>query len=389
MGCGGSKSKTNKPKRKPNNREDTYRQRSGFTITKDMVDTLSEIEQSEYVIKVDVKEFFSRQELPNEKYIDLLTAIKENNSKKYNSLLKKYKMSTMDGVTGIKGTVDFGSKKNIKSEDLNPLHWAVYSGNLKAIEAICNTQIFNIVIAGKVPSNTGMANESEISIDETKMDRDSASLNRSKSTKYKEALAQSDKRFGSNPRNLLLFFAIEQENVEMFKYLWNTLYINWGLKSLKFNLTMLWIKENNKMIETWLLSDTFVKIINSLPFDEAMDFLEIFVIKNDRVADEVKTELFHKKKALNIYDFVGELMWLEDSETWLKFYEKLSPEDLDRVKNNEKAMAKIKELKKYVDNIEESEQRDNFLEILGEFVSVEEIQESDSHSSISISQDEY
>lgn len=236
MGCGGS---TKNPKRKPTNRQNTYRQRSGFVVTKDMVDKLNEVEKSEFVLKADPKEFFSREELPKEKYIDLLTAIKENKSKVYSTLLKTYKISAMDIVTGIKDTVDFGSKKNIKSEELNPLHWAVYTGNLKAFEAICNTQIFNIVIAGKVPSNTGMANESEISIDEIKITRNSSTLNRSRSYKAKHAQTLSDKRFGSNPRSLLLFFAIEQENFEMFQFLWNTLCINWGLKSLKFNLTML------------------------------------------------------------------------------------------------------------------------------------------------------
>ena len=59
--------------------------------------------------------------------------------------------------------VDIGSKKNWKGSSLNPLHWAVYTGNIDAVKAIINNCVFNIITVGKVPSDTGLANESETS----------------------------------------------------------------------------------------------------------------------------------------------------------------------------------------------------------------------------------
>jgi hypothetical protein len=41
-----------------------------------------------------------------------------------------------------------------------------------------------------------------------------------------------------------------------------------------------------------------------------MDFLENFVVKNDRIPEDMKIELLEKDSML-VYDFVGELMSLE------------------------------------------------------------------------------
>lgn len=200
-----------------------------------------------------------------------------------------------------------GTNKGVNGEDLNPFHWSVYTNNLKATKVIVENQIFNIVIVGKVPSNTGMANESEISHEITN------DISPREKERKRKSLTHSETRFGSIPRSLVLFWPIDQENYEMFSYLWNSLEVNWGLKTLKFILTMIWIKENSKLLETFLQSANFWKIINFMPFHDAMDFLEAFIIKNERIPEELKVDIFEQQEMI-VYDFVGELMCLENKD---------------------------------------------------------------------------
>jgi len=44
-----------------------------------------------------------------------------------------------------------------------------------------------------------------------------------------------------------------------------------------------------------------------------MDFLEAFIIKNERISDDLKVSLFDRQEMI-VYDFVGELMCLENQE---------------------------------------------------------------------------
>lgn len=308
MGCNGSKNK--KPKKDLKNRrrrdkEEKYKMRTGFTITKESVQNLSPSERDEYALFPDVDEYFEREELPKEMYVTLLKAIKDNKAKEYTNILQKYKISTMDLVVGLNDTVDFGNRKAINGLDLNPLHWAVYTNNLKATKAVIENQIFNIVIVGKVPTNTGMANDSEMSHEGTEASGRDGAMRRSHAKK--DGNTHSEDRFGSIPRSLVLFWPIDQENYDIFNYLWNDLEINWGLKTLKFILVTICIKENQKLLGSFLQSATFENIVNFMPFHESMDFLEAFVIKNERIPEEMKTDLFDREEMM-VYDFVGELM---------------------------------------------------------------------------------
>jgi len=55
--------------------------------------------------------------------------------------------------------------KTIQSENLNILHLAVYHDNLGVVKLICEgVPTLNIVVAGKIPSSSGLANLSEISV---------------------------------------------------------------------------------------------------------------------------------------------------------------------------------------------------------------------------------
>lgn len=375
MGCGSSKGKTkqnkkiNKNKNGEQNRSETYRQRTGFRVDQDMMNLLHEHEKHEFVTFPDYTEYFSRTELPEDKYIPLLQAIINDNAHDYRSMLTEYKLSTIDLVTGIDQTVEFGSEKNVNGTDLNPLHWAVYNNNLDAVKTVIENQVFNILVAGKVPSNTGLANDSEISIDEPGQEDEDDPMKgsfRRKLSKRHGPLTMSEKRYGSIPRSLILFWAIDHENIEIFEYLWNLENINWGLKNLKFNLAMICIKENPKLLDAFLFSETFSRIVNHLPFDEAMDFLEAFIVKNDRISDDIKAELFEESSMI-VYDFMGELMSLENIAHLRELHSKLDENDFAKIKSSKKAMEKIKELREFVENMDNSEEQEEIEHLLGEF----------------------
>ena len=272
--------------------------------------------------------------------------------------------------------------KDVSGSELNPLHWAVYNGDLGTVKNIVDNWIFNILIVGKVPSDTNLANDSEVSINEDDikdLDQDDNNLRKAKTMKLNNAKSISESRYGTTPRSLILFWPIDQENVEMFEYLWNLEHINWGIKNLKFNLAMICIKENIRLLEVFLYSPSFDRIINSIDFDEAMDFLESFIVKNERINDEVKTELF-ERKAMLAYDFIGELMGLvynriqdetsntrEDStnvEHLKSIHERLDQNDFERIKSSKKAMNKINELKQFLENMNDSDEQEDIQELI-------------------------
>lgn len=117
------------------------------------------------------------------------------------------------------------------------------------------------------------------------------------------------------------------------------------------------------MLETFINSPTFARIINSLPFEDAMDFLENFVVKNERIPDDMKTELLEKKSLL-VYDFVGELMSLENIAILKEMHDRLEPEDFERIKSSTKAMEKIEELRAEVNKMSDSELQEDIEDLL-------------------------
>lgn len=97
-----------------------------------------------------------------------------------------------------------------------------------------------------------------------------------------------------------------------------------------------------------------------------MDFLESFIVKNDRIWEEVKAELFEGKEML-VYDFMGELMSLENLEHLKEVHGKMTQENFDRIKSSEKAMKKIEELKDYLEEMDDSDEREDIEELIKEF----------------------
>jgi hypothetical protein len=217
-----------------------YEMHSGFEVSKKVFSNLTEEQKTEFIMFADENEFFARQELPKEQYLDLLKAIVNDDSVVYMPLLQNYKITNLSVVTGLKESVDFGNQADVNGDHLNPLHWAVYKNNLKATKAIIENQIFNVLIAGKVPQSTGLANESEMSVHEEHIhENGNSSLIGKKSTKHHDPKTCSEVKFGAAPRSLILFWPIDKESIEMFQYLWGLEGINWGLKNLKFHLAMM------------------------------------------------------------------------------------------------------------------------------------------------------
>ena len=63
-------------------------------------------DRSEFIVNVDIDEYFSREELPRDKYIDVLKEITEGKFKDFH----KYKVRKLDMVVGLNQLVDVGSK---------------------------------------------------------------------------------------------------------------------------------------------------------------------------------------------------------------------------------------------------------------------------------------
>lgn len=83
------------------------------------------------------------------------------------------------------------------------------------------------------------------------------------------------------PRSLILFWMIENEQTDMFKFLWNEIgYIDWGLINLEWIITVLSYNRNNEYLKLIFSSSTFSKILREVSIDSAMNFLEEFILHN-------------------------------------------------------------------------------------------------------------
>jgi len=69
-------------------------------------------------------------------------------------------------ITGRMEQIQVGNT-TIQSEHLNILHLAVYHKNLDVVKALCeNIPTLDLAYAGKIPESSGLANQSEMSIDD-------------------------------------------------------------------------------------------------------------------------------------------------------------------------------------------------------------------------------
>ena len=108
-------------------------------------------------------DYESRPVLPQDKRLALIEACIAGNIDMTRSFLSKYRVD-VGSITGKMEEIHVGNK-TIQSENLNILHLAVYHDQLEIVKLICET-IPNLDLAytGKIPSSSGLANESEISL---------------------------------------------------------------------------------------------------------------------------------------------------------------------------------------------------------------------------------
>ena len=119
----------------------------------------------------------------------------------------------MQEITGKMEQVQVGNK-TIQTENLNILHLAVYYENFEVVKMICElVSNMNLAYVGKIPSSTGLANDSEISI----TDYDSQRLKpRGQSVSHKYQMntwnENTPRQSLSNlkVRSLILFWALDK-----------------------------------------------------------------------------------------------------------------------------------------------------------------------------------
>lgn len=127
-------------------------------------------------------------------------------------VLDKYRISDLRRVIGYRDGVNVGDK-NMPSHDMNPLHWAAYEGHLEIVKLIIENHKFNILKVGKVPASSGLANESELCLDDIDVeDKDNGSED-SLQEQVKELATPIHKPVDpdNKPRSLILFWAIDHE----------------------------------------------------------------------------------------------------------------------------------------------------------------------------------
>ena len=149
-------------------------------------------------------------ELPNDEA--LVLAAEKGDLEEVRRLTLGYKVSRLQDVTVARGKQVSVGNQNVSSDLMNPLHLAVYNKHLEVVKELVRNVPFNMLLAGKVPSRSGLANDSEVTLEAIVVEGDEAlmgSVQQAEGGKMaKEPPAGCEK-----PRSLLLFWAIEQENV--------------------------------------------------------------------------------------------------------------------------------------------------------------------------------
>ncbi len=96
-----------------------------------------------------------------------------------------------------------------------------------------------------MPSSCSLANESETSI----------------------AFDVTDDKINKTPWSLILFWMVENEQYEMFWYLWEEIgFLDWGMQNLEWIMTVLTYNKNLLFLEEIFKSSTFKKIIRNQHF---------------------------------------------------------------------------------------------------------------------------
>jgi ankyrin repeat protein len=103
--------------------------------------------------------------MPNENKMALIDACISGDAEVVEKYVHEYRLD-VTSITGKMEQIHVGNK-TIQSENLNILHLAAYHNHLDIIKLMCeNLPNLDLTYAGKIPSSSGLANQSEISISE-------------------------------------------------------------------------------------------------------------------------------------------------------------------------------------------------------------------------------
>ena len=199
---------------------------------------------------------------------------------------------------------------------MNPLHLAVYHEHLEIVKLLCEKiPTIDIVDSGKIPSSSGLANESEISINEyDTSSRPGISRNSNISMGGDTVLSNNPFRVSKSikVRSLILFWALDKANNELLNYLWTFdmpthKKTNWGAKNLEFLILLANDIFEAELFDILFNPNVLSTILNSMNFGLAMDLLEDLVINNSFVPDDIKYLLLESDELLP-YAFVGAIL---------------------------------------------------------------------------------
>lgn len=136
------------------------------------------------------------------------------------------------------------------------LHLAVYHNHLEIVKAICeNVPTVDINFAGKIPSGSNLANDSETDLE---ADHKVESLKK--------------------VRSLILFWALDNENFEMLRYLWTFDFYEatqWGVKNLEFMLVLALDLSTSDVLDHESKHELFSILLDPRPFSFALKSLPV------------------------------------------------------------------------------------------------------------------
>lgn len=157
------------------------------------------------------------------------------------------------------------------------MHLAVYYNHLAIVKLICEyIPVIDLVYAGKIPSSSGLANQSEISVVEYESNRFHNFRNEEHSHNLTEihdnihvrgSTRQTPAHF--KVRSLILFWALDKGNNEILSFLWNYdkyKVTDWGVKNLEFMLLLANDLQDQSIFQILLTPKTFSLIMKNMTF---------------------------------------------------------------------------------------------------------------------------
>ena len=113
----------------------------------------------------DMAAYRQRPELPGTRYEALVLAAEKGNAEEVRKITQSYRISKLQDVTAFREQHVRAGNQLVSSDLMNPLHLAVYNKHLEVVKELVQNVPFNVLMVGKMPSSSGLAKESEVTIE--------------------------------------------------------------------------------------------------------------------------------------------------------------------------------------------------------------------------------